>query len=264
MAHRECGAYRDLSDTYRAALARAGNPRKTKTFGGGDGVEMSSLMEEGRGGGPPWMVIVDGVKQIITKLNINLEKLTKAQETQLKGGDNLFDVDEESAQQGEVDMLNKTIGDLFIKANKNVKRIHDVNENAETSVGTQEDRKVRKNIQMALAGDLQDLSSKFRKKHKEFIRVKQQQKARVDESWKDFVVPEDDDDADADMGWSDAQLAEVETMGRIIEERDQEIQKIAKSVSDLANLFRELSALVIDSGTILDRIDYNMEEVVAN
>merc|ERR1719502_1673248 len=53
-------------------------------------------------------------------------------------------------------------------------------------------------------------------------------------------------------------------MDQHIEERDKEITAIAKSVSELAQLFRELSVLVIDQGTILDRIDYNMEEVVIN
>ncbi len=43
-----------------------------------------------------------------------------------------------------------------------------------------------------------------------------------------------------------------------------EIQKIVKSISELSAIFRELSVLVIDSGTILDRIDYNMEVAVDN
>lgn len=47
-----------------------------------------------------------------------------------------------------------------------------------------------------------------------------------------------------------------------IHERDAEISKIAESIEELATIFKELSTLVIDQGTILDRIDYNMEEVV--
>lgn len=48
----------------------------------------------------------------------------------------------------------------------------------------------------------------------------------------------------------------------MINERDQEIQKIAESITELATIFKELAVLVIDQGTILDRIDYNMEQVV--
>ena len=46
------------------------------------------------------------------------------------------------------------------------------------------------------------------------------------------------------------------------DERDQEIQQIAKSIEELAHIFKELAVLVIDQGTVLDRIDYNMEQVV--
>ena len=38
-------------------------------------------------------------------------------------------------------------------------------------------------------------------------------------------------------------------------------EDIAKSIEELATIFKELAVLVIDQGTILDRIDFNMEQV---
>ena len=38
---------------------------------------------------------------------------------------------------------------------------------------------------------------------------------------------------------------------------------IAASITDLADLFKDLSGLVIDQGTLLDRIDYNIETMAS-
>ena len=49
---------------------------------------------------------------------------------------------------------------------------------------------------------------------------------------------------------------------QLVNERDEEITRIAKSIEELAQIFKELAVLVIDQGTILDRIDFNMESAV--
>lgn len=58
------------------------------------------------------------------------------------------------------------------------------------------------------------------------------------------------------------QLAVVDDLTEAVQSRDQEIVKIAQSIEELGSIFKELAVLVIDQGTILDRIDYNMEAVV--
>ena len=58
------------------------------------------------------------------------------------------------------------------------------------------------------------------------------------------------------------QMAVVDDLQEAVRSRDQEIVKIAQSIEELGQIFKELAVLVIDQGTILDRIDYNMETVV--
>ena len=47
-----------------------------------------------------------------------------------------------------------------------------------------------------------------------------------------------------------------------ISQREREITDIASSIIDLATMFKDISAMVIDQGTLLDRIDYNVERTL--
>ena len=44
-----------------------------------------------------------------------------------------------------------------------------------------------------------------------------------------------------------------------VQVRARELDEIAKSINALADLFKDLSSLVIEQGTILDSIEYNIE-----
>ena len=43
-------------------------------------------------------------------------------------------------------------------------------------------------------------------------------------------------------------------------EREKAITQVAENVAELAEVFKEIQVLVIDQGTILDRIDFNIEQ----
>jgi len=66
----------------------------------------------------------------------------------------------------------------------------------------------------------------------------------------------------ADRGMTPGELQQFEDMKNIQDERYREIVKIAQSIHELAQLFNELNVLVIEQGTILDRIDYNIEQAL--
>jgi len=57
------------------------------------------------------------------------------------------------------------------------------------------------------------------------------------------------------------QAAAIEADSKFLDERDEEITRVARAVDDISHIFKELAVLVIDQGTILDRVDFNMEAV---
>lgn len=47
-------------------------------------------------------------------------------------------------------------------------------------------------------------------------------------------------------------------------QREREINDIASGILELADIFKELQAMIIDQGTMLDRIDYNVETMLTH
>lgn len=58
------------------------------------------------------------------------------------------------------------------------------------------------------------------------------------------------------------QQAQIQDTDQIhdIRLRDRELTEIANSIASLAELFKDLSILVIDQGTLLDSVEYNIEQ----
>lgn len=110
--------------------------------------------------------------------------------------------------------------------------------------------RIFKNVQKGLASRLQELSMSYRKKQKQFF-----QKLRS-------VNATDGDDDLIETGFHQGQKGAMDMMKKEAQSREQEIQQIAKSAQELAQIFKDLNQLVIEQGTIVDRIDYNMDQAV--
>ena len=134
---------------------------------------------------------------------------------------------------------------------------------------------VRRNIERKCAQQLQDLSNEFRRGHNNFLKKLKGQE--IEDFRPDLKLGGgggagtsggggggffDDEPAEGqvDPRFNAAQTLQLVMAEQMTEERERAINQVASSVTELAEIFKEIQVLVIDQGTILDRIDYNIEQ----
>ena len=172
----------------------------------------------------------------------------------------VFTDSEEAKLESEIEIITGQITSLFRKTERNLKRIF----SAQLQKGTHDDT-IRKNIQRSMAKQLQDYSFDFRRMQKAYIEKLKGKKLGSEGDGFGFGESNSSDSNNnsegVDTGFNDMQLEMLRNYETDINQRDKEIAAFAKSIGELATIFKELSVLVIDQGTVLDRIDYNMEQV---
>ncbi|KAI2505907.1 glycosyltransferase-like protein [Fragilaria crotonensis] len=235
----------------------ASGPSKKLTAGGSDdlllaeegGIQMSSITSQTTALPPQWVDDVDAVHSELSEI-VRLMDILQSLHASRVGSVFGKDLDD---MEGRIEKLTQDVTDRFRQAERYLQRV-----GAATKRAGGEEATVGANVQRSLAKRLQELSAQFRQSQRKYLAEVQAQKSGGNPVDAKFGI-----DLNTDGGFFNTQqLAVVDDLTEAVQSRDHEIVKIAQSIEELGAIFKELAVLVIDQGTILDRIDYNMEAVV--
>ncbi|XP_062227886.1 syntaxin-43-like isoform X2 [Phragmites australis] len=268
--------YRKYRDALRHVRAPSGAPSSSGGGGGGGGpvIEMASMLRSDRtyaplstddssasrgavmvGLPPAWVDVSEEISANMQRARTKMTELAKAHAKALMPsfGDGRDD-------QRAIELLTHEITDLLKRSEKRLQKL--------SMKDSSEDSNVRKNVQRSLATDLQHLSMEFRKKQSSYLKQLRQQKEGQDgvdlEMSINGTKSTFEDDKFEDVGFTEVQMSKLKKSEAFTREREREIEQVVESVNELAQIMKDLSVLVIDQGTIIDRIDYNIQNVAAS
>ncbi|EDV29770.1 uncharacterized protein TRIADDRAFT_52504 [Trichoplax adhaerens] len=208
---------------------------------------------------PSWVDAVDEIHYDFTQIKQKMKELSSLHDKQL----NRPDFNDNMEDEHSIEILTQEITEMFHRCQRSIKNIGSRNRSASS-----QEQKIAKNVMASLAVTLQEMSSTFRKGQSSYLkRLKSREEflsSSIGGPIKNNVnsSPFDSDNIEPevyDRGFTKDQLQYVEDNTALIEEREREIVAIVRSISELNEIFKDLSTLIVDQGTVLDRIDYNIE-----
>ncbi|TGZ60076.1 hypothetical protein CRM22_008745 [Opisthorchis felineus] len=210
-----------------------------------------------------WQSLVNSVQYTFTLIHQKMKELVALHNRHLMA----TNLDDNLDEDQEIEHQTKELTEVFSLSHRQLGKLSALRRSPTLWQGSQS-QKLSENVLSSLARTLQDLSLAFRKAQSEYLNKLKSRDDRIQGylSWGPLL--DNNSTGLDDFGDQEYQLWEAQKQKRemlleentaVVAQREHEINQIVRSIYELNEIFRDVAQLVVDQGTLVDRIDYNVE-----
>lgn len=216
----------------------------------------------------------------MTQLPANLVQLEQESETMIQaitkdigelGGlyrkNMLPGFNDTSADEAKINEMSMRLTRRFQFMYAEIKQLDD----SQLQLATNAENALVESLKKKLALRTQELSTTFRKLQNNYIRYLREDEFEIQDNeakpTESSIFQEEEGSAIESYSREAMQASSQQLQQKnpqlsdgYLEQREREIYKIAQGVIEISTIFKELETMVIDQGTVLDRIDYNLSK----